>query len=159
MAYQVSEGAILMAEQLSIGSKLAHNVGLIVLASQELEKNLKIVAVASGQSSKDPIMKLIQKLERRSLGNVVEQFLKNVTPDQGGMQEFKIYFSRILDKRNKVVHHFFETYGEDLNAGRHKEVLAGLAEIYLELQDLAHSFRDINEAWIKGLLQEQPIES
>lgn len=40
-----------MTEQLSIGHKLAHNVGLIVLASQGLEKHLKLVVAASGDEA------------------------------------------------------------------------------------------------------------
>ena len=36
-----------MTDQLPLGSKLAHNIGLIVLASQDLEANLKFVVAAS----------------------------------------------------------------------------------------------------------------
>ena len=142
-----------MTEQLSIGHKLAHNIGLIVLASQELEKNLKLVVAASGDEASS-LTDRLRKLERRALGEVVARFLGNVTVTEGSLADLETYFSRLLDRRNKVVHHFFETYGADLEAGRHKEVLASLGALCGELRNIERTFRTVNEAWLEILQQD-----
>lgn len=74
-----------MTEQLSIGHKLAHNIGLIVLASQGLEKNLKLVVAASGDEASGSLTDRLRKLERRALGEVVARFLGNVTVTEGSL--------------------------------------------------------------------------
>lgn len=143
-----------MTEQLSIGHKLAHNVGLIVLASQGLEKHLKLVVAASGDEASGSLTDRLRKLERRALGEVVARFLGNVTVTEGSLADLETYFSRLLDRRNKVVHHFFETYGPDLEAGRHKEVLASLGALYGELRNMERTFQTVNEAWLEILRQD-----
>ena len=142
-----------MTDQLSIGSKLAHNIGLVVLASQGLERHLKMIVAASGNEAEGSLVARHNKLERRALGEVVARFLGNVTVSEGSLADLENYFSRLLDRRNKVVHHFFETYGADLNAGRHKEVLASLGALCGELRELERAFKGVNEAYLE-ILQE-----
>jgi len=148
-----------VTDQLPIGSKLAHNIGLIVLASQDLERHLKLIVAASGPPELGTLIDRHRKLERRALGEVVARFLGNVTVTEGSASDLEGYFSLLLDRRNKVVHHFFETYGGDLSAGRHKEVLASLAALCGELREVAKSFKSINEAMLDSLQQEPPLAS
>lgn len=148
-----------MTDQMPLGSKLAHNIGLIVLASQDLEANLKLVVAASESTEKGSLIDRHKKLERRALGEVVARFLGNVTVTEGSASDLEGYFSRLLDRRNKVVHHFNETYGEDIRAGRHKDVLANLAQLYGELREVAGSFKSVNQAMLETLQQEPPRAS
>jgi hypothetical protein len=148
-----------MTDQLPLGSKLAHNIGLIVLASQDLERHLKVVLAASESTEMGSVIDHHKKLERRALGEVVARFLGNVTVTEGSASDLEGYFSRLLDRRNKVVHHFFETYGEDLTTGRHKDVLANLAALCAELREVARSFKSVNEAMLESLQQEPPLAS
>lgn len=141
-----------MTEQLTLGGKLAHNIGLVVLASQDLERHLKMVVAASADDG--DIIARHKKLERRALGEVVSRFMKGVTVTQGNPEALERYFTQLLDRRNRVVHHFFDTYGEALQDGRYTEVLAELGALYEELRDIARAFRGVNEAWLASLQDE-----
>ena len=143
-----------MTDQLSLGSKLAHNVGLIVLASQELERHLKVVVAMSDASAAHSVIDLHKNLERRGLGDVVGKFLSVATMAEGDTLGLKGYFLHLLDRRNKVVHHFMETYGEDLEAGRHQKVLVDLASLCHELRESAGAFKGINLSLLQHLLDE-----
>lgn len=88
-----------MTDQLPLGSKLAHNIGLIVLASQDLEANLKFVVAASENTDTGSFIDRHKKLERRALGEVVARFLGNVTITEGSASDLEGYFSRLLDRR------------------------------------------------------------
>ena len=148
-----------MKDQLPLAGKLAHNIGLIVLESQELERHLKFVVAATDPSGDRSVIELHQKLERRSLGDVVKRFLGNVTVTEGSVADLEAYFLSLLDRRNKVVHHFFETYGLDLEAGRGSEVLASLAALHCELRQVAITFRGVNQMFLEALQGEQPLAS
>lgn len=146
-----------MADQLPFGIKLAHNIGLIVLASQDLERHLKLVVAASDDHGGGAFIARHQKLERRALGELVGRLMDSATVVEGSASDLHAYFSRLLDRRNKVVHHFSETYGDDLRAGRHGEVLASLAALCKELREVAASFERVNESWLEALQQEPPF--
>lgn len=140
----------------SLAGKVAQNIGLIVLASQDLERHLKTVVAASGDASRGSIIQRHDKLERRSLGEVVAGFLRQATiTGEGGKDELQAYLSRLLDRRNKVVHHFFDTYGQALEEGRETEVFADLAALHGELVQLRDAFMAVNQAWLDVLLQEE----
>ncbi|WP_460971686.1 hypothetical protein, partial [Novilysobacter erysipheiresistens] len=100
-----------------------------------------------------------QGLRRRSLGEVVKRFLANVTVTEGSVAHLESYFQLLLDRRNNVVHHFFEVYGADLEAGKHTEVLASLAKLHGELRHVATSFRGVNRAFLESLQEEPPLAS
>ena len=148
-----------MTDQLPFATKLAHNIGLIVLVSQELERHLKVVVAAIEHSATKSVVQRHQKLERRPLGEVVKRFLENVTVTEGSLTDLESYFKLLLDRRNKVVHHFFETYGKEVEAGKHTDVLADLAALYKELRVVAASFRSVNEAFLESLDEELPLAS
>ena len=148
-----------MNDHISFASKLAHNIGLIVLESQELERHLKVIAAASDLSATTTIIERHKKLERRSLGEVVKRFIGNVTITEGAVDDLENYFRLLLDRRNRVVHHFFETYAEDLNAERHTEILVDLGALHRDLREVARAFRGINEAFLESLNEEQPLSS
>ncbi|RYG98482.1 MAG: hypothetical protein EON58_07015 [Alphaproteobacteria bacterium] len=147
-----------MTDQLSLGSKLAHNIGLIVLASQELERHLKVLVAASDASGARSGIDLHKRLERRGLGDVVTRFLSVATITEGDALDLEDYFSGLLDRRNKVVHHFIETYGEDLEAGRHENVLLNLATLYDELRKSAGTLKDINLSLLEHFLAEPTLQ-
>lgn len=148
-----------MNEHIPFAGKLAHNIGLIVLESQQVERHLKLIAAASDRSTKTTIIERHKKLERRSLGEVVKRFIGNVSITEGTIEDFENYFRVLLDRRNKVVHHFFETYAEDLKAERHTEILLSLASLHSDLRSVARAFRSINEAFLESLTDEQSLSN
>jgi len=148
-----------MTDQLSFAGKLAHNIGLIVLESQELERHMKLLAAWIDPSTHKPFLDRHKRLERRSLGEVVKQFLSNGTVTQGSIDDLEGFFRSLLDRRNKVVHHFFETYREELASANHSQILSNLGELFTELRDVTKSFRDVNQAIYEDLLQEESVSS
>ena len=148
-----------MTDHLPFAKKVAHNIGLIVLESQEFERNLKLLVAATEVGGDSSILERHKLLERRSLGEVVKRFWRNVTVTEGNPEDVKAYFKHLLDRRNKVVHHFFETYAEDLNASRHAEILGNLAQLHTELRAASASFRSANQEFLDALQDEQPLAS
>lgn len=146
-----------MKDQLPFPEKLAYNIGLIVLESQELERQLKFIAALSSQSTAKSVIERHESLGTRPLGEVVKQFIGNATITSGSIDELENFFRSLLDRRNKVVHHFFDTYAEDLKASRHSEILANLAKIRDDLRQVARSFRSVNLEIAERLLQEQTV--
>lgn len=139
-----------MTDHLSFPQKLAHNIGLIVLVSQELERNLKLLVAVTDHSAAS-VVERHKQLERRSLGEVVKRLLGNVTVTEGRVEELEGYFRSLLDRRNKIVHHFFETYADELAAGNHAGILRDLAALHGDLLAVATSFRTVNQAFLEGL--------
>lgn len=146
-----------MADQLSFGTKLAHNIGLVVLESQELERHLKFIVAVSSHSATKSLTDRHRSLRNRSLGEVVKRLMDNVTVTSGSIEDLETYFRSLLDRRNKVVHHFFEAYADDLKAERHTEILASLAALRDELRQVARAFRSINQDILHKWLEEQSV--
>jgi len=143
-----------MADQLPFAAKLAHNIGLIVLESQELERHLKLVVAMSAHSVTESLLERHERLRRRSLGEVVQRLMKNATVTSGNLEDIEAYFHQLLDRRNKVVHHFFEAYADELKAERYSEILASLAALRDELRQVSRSFRSTNQYILDNLLGE-----
>lgn len=148
-----------MNNQLPFGNKLAHNIGLIVLASQNLEKHLKFVVAITDPSADKSIIDQHKSIEKHSLGLIVKNFMINVEGSQSDINNFKMYFEKLIDRRNKVVHHFYETYADDLKAENHSQILRSLAELCTELREVAKTFQDMNQFYLDNLLLEHPIEN
>jgi len=137
--------------------KVAHNIGLIVLASQELERQIKPSSALSTLESGD-FNSRIERLERRSLGVIVKGFLRGATVEEGDPVALTAYLNKLVERRNQVVHDFFRTYARELEAGRRKEILASLASLCRELRQLGASFGDASKA-IFDLLQVESDEN
>jgi hypothetical protein len=88
-------------------------VGAIVLISQDAERYLKITLPFLGPSAtphKD-ISKQIEALKKRTLGELTGKFVDSATSES---LDFARHMAYLVSTRNKVVHHFNETYGAQL---------------------------------------------
>lgn len=141
------------AADLPFEGKLAYNVGLIVLASQDLERYLKLMAAVSDSPLGGSITDRHQKLFRRPLGAVLGLFLRNLTVTEGSPEAVNAYFHSLLDRRNKVVHHFLETYGAELSAGKHAAILQSLGQLLKELRCVTKEFRGASQAVLQLLME------
>lgn len=90
-----------MTDELPFETKLAHNIGLIVLVSQDLERHLKLIVAFTDSSNERPVVDRHKQLERRSLGEIVKRFLGSVTVTEGSIEEVESCFRSLLDRRNK----------------------------------------------------------
>jgi hypothetical protein len=148
-----------VAIELPYESKLAHNVGLVVLSSQHLERHLKVLAACGDSNLSGPVSERYRRLFRRPMGEVVSIFLDSVTATEGSVPAMEAYLRSLLDRRNKVVHHFYETYGCELEAGRRDEVLSNLGQLVKELRAVAKALEGANRALMERLLEDDDGQS
>jgi hypothetical protein len=113
--------------------KILRLIGAIVLVSQEAERCLKVSIpfFASGDPSLGSALRRAEKLKRRSLGELTGHFVAASTSDT---PDFGDQFEEIVLSRNQVVHHFEETYGSLIAAGRHAEVIIALEQVLGDLK-------------------------
>lgn len=107
-------------------------VGAIVLASQEAERHLKFLLPFT--DSADPrlgsALARARKLEKRTLGELTGRLVEASTSDS---LDFAGWLARLVEGRNRVVHHFSETYGSQLAAGAVDEVEASLGRLLADI--------------------------
>lgn len=116
----------------SDNKRLLQLVGEIVLTSQEIEHCLKVTLpfVKSKDASLGAAIIRHEKLKKRSLGELAKILTKSSSSDSLGFEQ---YLEKLVNSRNQIVHHFHDTYGPKIAAGRHKEVIASLET---QLEDL-----------------------
>ncbi|WP_036165465.1 hypothetical protein [Noviluteimonas dokdonensis] len=103
-------------------------VGAIVLSAQSSEHYLK--AILPFTHTKDPslagALARAEKLKRRTLGDLVGKLVDASTSKS---DHFEADLANLVDDRNRVVHHFAETYGKQLKDGDVEGVITALRTI------------------------------
>jgi hypothetical protein len=122
--------------------KIFRLVGAIILTSQHAERCLK--AALPFTNAEDPsigaALKRYDKLKRRPLGELAGKLVEATTSDS---LDFAEHLAQLVDGRNRVAHHFNETYGAKLAAGQHKEVIESLEVLLLDLQAFRSSLEQM----------------
>src|SRR3954467_7662446 len=100
-------------------------IGLIVLSTQDAEKYIKIILPFS--PSKDPslrgALKRMEKLSKDTFGGVIKKFVKSSSSTSN---RFEQHVSGLVKRRNQLVHHFGEAYGDALRSGNHQKIIDAL---------------------------------
>jgi hypothetical protein len=134
-----------MAASLAPDQRIVYAVGLIVLASQEIERNLKFQLPF--MNSDDPAFASIfarqAKLAKKSLGDLAGQFVASASSDGGTLESF---MKGIVEERNQIVHHFQERFGDLLEQGRFEEVLESLRDHHARAMELVRVLREMSLA-------------
>ncbi len=109
----------------SDNERILQLVGAIVLTSQDVEHCLKVALpfVASKDASLGAALRRHEKLKRRPLGDLVGSLTQASSLEP---PDLKQYLAQLVDDRNRLVHHFNETYGQSLATGNYKDVIASL---------------------------------
>ena len=131
-----------MISDLQPNEKVAFAVGAIVLRCHEIERLFKFIVPhidgkAPAWSSR---AQRIDKLARKPLGDVADRFVDATTGDTDAL---RTYVQTFVDKRNGVVHHFGDLYGQRWAAGQHDEVLADLRNLHKDATALLHMLREV----------------
>ena len=136
------------ASQQSDNEKILILVGAIVLVSQDAERYLKLALpfVKSHDPSLGAALKRAEKLKRRTLGELTGKFVDASTSDS---LDFAQHMAYLVDARNQVAHHFNETYGEQISAGAHQDVLGSLRTLLANLK----SYRSVLEQVVLTVLE------
>ena len=125
-------------------------VGSIVLISQDAERCLKLTLPFLGASATphENITKQLDALQKRTLGELTGKLVDSVTSDS---LDFAQHMAYLVSTRNKVVHHFNETYGAQLGSGAHSEVIASLATYRRNLKGFRSVLQQISLLVFEGL--------
>ncbi|QOW22030.1 hypothetical protein [Novilysobacter avium] len=125
-------------------------VGGIVLTSQDVERYLKHVLpyIGNGELSVSSQIARHEKLKKRMLGLLVGELVDSSTSDS---LDFSQHMARIVHDRNQVVHHFNETYGQQLSTGSADEVKASLQSVLANLTNLKSVTEQMMAIVLEGL--------
>ena len=123
-------------------------VGSIVLVSQDVERYLKHVLpyMGNGEPTVSAQIARHEKLKKRMLGLLVGELVDSTTSDS---LDFSQHMARLVHTRNQVVHHFNETYAQQLSSGSVGEVADSLRTILANLT----SFRSVTEQMMLIVLE------
>ena len=105
--------------------QLLELIGAIVLSTQDAERYLKAILpfTDSQDISIGGVLSRHEKLKKRTFGDLVGKFVDSSTPGSAG---FKEHLAHLVDRRNQIVHHFPEAYGEQLRSGHSQQVIDSL---------------------------------
>jgi hypothetical protein len=139
-----------MKPNLTPMQKIVYSIGVIVLCSQEIERQFKFLVPLT--NSDDPslgaILKRHKNLSRRSLGEVAGQFTQAAT---GDVDHLKVWIKHIVDQRNNLIHHFSDTYRTLLNEHKLDEILVHLKKQHREALGLLNVLQEISLAVAEGM--------
>lgn len=115
-----------MAESIQVRrSEVLELIGAIVLSTQDVERYMKLLLPFL--NSKDPSLSVAlarhDKLRKRKFGELIRNFVDSTTSDS---RNYAQHLDSLVDQRNRIVHHFNETYGQKLRSGEAKDVIAAL---------------------------------
>ncbi|MGN2245659.1 hypothetical protein ACFWZ3_03090 [Frateuria sp. GZRR35] len=121
--------------------ELQMQVGATVLVCQEAERYLKALLpfMDSTLPSLAEALDRLGKLKRHPFGPLTEQFMDRSLSISDGIRE---QLAGLVNKRNNIVHHFTETYGAELRAGKHQQVLADLRTTFANLATLRNALAE-----------------
>jgi hypothetical protein len=114
--------------------KILQLVGAIVLVSQDAERYLKMTLpfIGSKEAGLDAAFKRLEKLKKRTLGELAEKLVDSATSDSTDFAEYMAY---LVASRNQVVHHFNETFSAQLSSGAHQDIVSDLEGLHTNLKE------------------------
>jgi len=106
-------------------SEVLELIGAIVLSTQDVEGYMKVLLPFL--NSNDPNLRAAlsrhEKLKKRTFGELVGNFVESTSSDS---RNYAHHLATLVDQRNRIVHHFNETYGQKLRSGAAQDVVAAL---------------------------------
>jgi hypothetical protein len=129
------------SEATSHADNILRLIGALVLTSQEVERLLKAVLpyANSKDTSVGAALQRHSELKRKPLGELVGLLLKYSSV----AHDFRRDMEDLVDRRNRLVHHFEETYGPLLAEGRHEDVVSALERQLADLRGFRSAAREM----------------
>ncbi len=126
----------------SMNSRLLELIGAIVLSTQDAERYLK--AILPFTDSQDPsisgAMSRHEKIKKRTLGDLVGKLVDSSTSTSAGLEQ---HLADLVERRNQIVHHFHETYGEQLRSGHSQQVAVSLEALLSDVDTLRRALEQM----------------
>src|SRR4051812_15012761 len=111
--------------KLPIDPEIFRLIGEIVLSTQDAEKYLKIILpfAKSEDSSVAGVLARLEKLSKGTFGGLITKFVETTTSNSNQLEQ---HLTGLVNRRNQLVHHFGEAYGDALRLGNHEKVIDSL---------------------------------
>ena len=117
-------------------------LGSIVFASQSAELSIK--SFLPYLTSKDRTRsKRSGNYKKRTLGELAGLLTTTLSGDEDLILQLKSELARVVSERNRVTHHFFESYEADLRCGNVESIVDSLRSILLNTQAFASAMSAI----------------
>lgn len=109
-----------------------------MLSTQDAERYMKMCLpfFASKDPSISTALSRHDKLKKRTFGELIGVFVDSSTSDS---DDFADHLAALVEQRNKIVHHFNETYAQKLRSGGSQDVVKALG---VQLKNV-NTFRDL----------------
>lgn len=137
-----------MKGQLSPDQNIVYVIGALTLCYQDIERAFKLFIPFL--NSDDPEWTSVfargKAISKETLGGLSGQFVKAAS---GDTEELRKFMTDLVSRRNALVHHFPESYGDMIRAGRHE---AALSKLRQQHQDALHLRRALFEVCV-GLFE------
>ena len=125
-----------------MNSQLLELIGAVVLSTQDAERCLK--AILPFTDSDDPsiagALMRHEKLKKRTLGDLVGRFVSKAHSKSDGLER---HLASLVDRRNEIVHHFSDVYGQQLRDGDSKQVIATLRLLLADINAFRHALEQV----------------
>jgi len=132
-----------MIEYLTPKQRIAQAIGYIVLASQELEQALRLLGAFAGKGDWIEKHEKYQHLTRQPLGKNAKHLISHA---EGDVDAFSAYLYRVVHKRNAIVHHYFDTFANEIAAEDHAAIADALEMQLEEIKKVSDAFeRSVGE--------------
>ena len=135
---------------LSPRNEILQLIGVIVLSTQASERYLKLVLPFT--DAEDPSLSAAlaraNKVQRTTFGNLSKGLVNAATWKSA---TFKSDLANLVKDRNRVVHHFGETFGKQLNAGDAVSVIDSLRIIRANARSFEQAMTQLALCVLEGL--------
>lgn len=127
-----------MTEFLTPKQRIVQAIGYIVLSSQELERSLRLLGAFAGGGDWIEKLERHQHLTKQTLGKNVKNLISHAS---GDVDAFSAYVYQVVHNRNAIVHHYFDTFADELAAGDHDAIADALENKLDEMQKVSDAFK------------------
>lgn len=127
-----------MTEILTPEQRVVQAIGNIVLCSQELERSLRLLGAFAGGGDWIEKHERLQGLTKQTLGKNLKHLMSQAS---GDVDAFSAYVYDVVHKRNAVVHHYFDTFLDEIATGNHRAIAQVLESQLEEMQSVSNAFK------------------
>ena len=127
-----------MTEFLTPKQRIVQAIGFIVLSSQELERSLRLLGAFAGGGDWIEKHERLQNLTKQTLGKNVKHLLSHAS---GDVNAFSAFVYQVVHKRNAIVHHYFDTFADELAKEDHRAIADALESQLEEMQTVSDAFK------------------
>lgn len=117
--------------------------GKLIFCCQQIERHFKFILpfAATDDPKLSSIIARYQKMSKKTMGELAGQFVLATSGDTATLESLvKI----VVDKRNILVHHFFDEHGANISSGKTEAVLSDLTAQHEEALSLLKMLQGVS---------------